>query len=184
MAGEFATEFMHINCLGDYLADCANLDLDSFIEMHGQAFLIHHGPLGKLQEPPAGKSTLAFEGGEAEPGFDPKDDFLVFTVKHRAGRGPSIDPIWVGREEKNDVVIPDASVSSVHAYFMVGRGGEYALQDLGSKNGSFIDNERVPSKDEGSAVELKSVSRIRFGSVNMTFLLAKDFYNLVNTFTS
>lgn len=184
MEGEFATEFMHINCVGDFVADCSNMDVDSFAEVHGSAFLIHHGPIGKLQEPPAGKGTLAFEEGSAESGFDPREDFLVFPVKHRAGRGPSIDPIWVGREEKNDVVVPDASVSSVHAYFVFEKGGGYTLQDLGSKNGSFIDNERVPSKDEGSAVELKSVSRIRFGSVNMTFLLAKDFYNLVNTFSS
>jgi hypothetical protein len=180
----FATEYMHINCLGDYTTDCAASDPDSFAQMHGTAFMIHHGPLGKLQEPPAGATTLAFEGEGKEPRFDPREDFLVFPVKHRAGRGPSIDPIWVGREEKNDVVIPDASVSSVHAYFTVGKDGTYSLQDLGSKNGSFIDNERVPSKDQGPAVELKSVSRIRFGSVTLTFLLAGDFFNLVNTFSA
>jgi hypothetical protein len=168
----FATEYMHITCLGDYTDDIVNSDPDSFAEIHGQAFLIHHGPLGKLQEPPAGKGTLAVDGASAEPGFDPREDFLVF-----------IDPIWVGREEKNDVVIPDASVSSVHAYFITDKGGLYKLQDLGSKNGSFIDNERVPSKDEGPAVDLGSVCRIRFGSVNLTFLLVKDFFNLVNTFS-
>ena len=172
---------MHINCLGDYSDDIANSDPDSFAQLHGQAFLIHHGPLGKLQEPPAGKGTLAIDGAGPESGFNPREDFLVFPVTHRAGRGPNIDPIWVGREEKNDVVIPDASVSSVHAYFMLDKNGLYSLQDLGSKNGSFIDNERVPSKDEGPAVELSSVNRIRFGSVNLTFLLAKDFFNLVNT---
>ena len=177
----FATEYMHINCLGDYAADVTSSDPESFAELHGRAFLIHHGPLGKLQEPAAGKGTLAIDGASAESGFDPHEDSLVFPVAHRAGRGPSIDPIWVGREEKNDVVIPDASVSSVHAYFTLEKSGMYSLQDLGSKNGSFIDNERVPSKDEGSAVELNSVCRIRFGSVNLTFLLVKDFFNLVNT---
>jgi hypothetical protein len=179
----FATEYMHINCLGDYTADCANSDLSLFTQMHGEAFLIHHGSLRKLQEPPAGASTLAFEGGGAKPEFYPREDFLVFPVKHRTGRGPSTDPIWVGREENNDVVVPDGSVSSVHAYFVVGKDGTYALQDLGSKNGSFIESQRVPSKDEGSAVELKVVSRVRFGSVMMTFLLARDFFDLVNTFS-
>ncbi len=180
----FATEYMHINCLGDYIPDCDGSDPDSFAQIHGDAFLIHHGPLGKLQELPSGANTLAIEGAEAEPRFDPREDFLVFPVAHRGGRGPSIDPIWVGREEKNDVVIPDASVSSVHAYFTVGRDGTYTIQDLGSKNGSFIDNQRVPSKDEGPAVALKSVSRLRFGSVTLTFLLAEDFFNLVNTYSS
>ena len=180
----FATEYMYINCLGDYTADCVDSDPNSFAELHGEAFLIHHGPLGKLQEPPAGANTLAIEGGGAEPGFDPREDFLVFPVKHRGGRSPNIDPIWVGREEKNDVVIPDASVSSVHAYFVVNKQGVYTLQDLGSKNGSFIDNEPVPSKDDGPAVELTSVCRIRFGSVTLTFLMAKDFFNLVNTFSA
>jgi len=179
----FATEYMHISCLGDYTDDIIDSDPESFAELHGQAFLIHHGSLGKLQEPQAGKGTLAVDGANAESGFDPREDFLVFPVAHRAGRGPSIDPIWVGREEKNDVVIPDASVSSVHAYFTQEKGGGYKLQDLGSKNGSFIDNERVPSKDEGPAVELNSVCRIRFGSVNLTFLLVKDFFNLVQTFS-
>lgn len=178
----FATEYMHINCLGDYTEDVVNSDLEAFTEIHGQAFLIHHGPLGKLQEHPAGEGTLAIEEGGEEPRFDPREDFLVFPVNHRGGRGPSIDPIWVGREEKNDVVIPDASVSSVHAYFMLEKGGGYKLQDLGSKNGSFIDNQRVPSKDEGPAMELNSNCRLRFGSVSLTFLLAEDFFKLVDTF--
>jgi hypothetical protein len=168
----FATDYMHINCLGDYTADCANSDLESFAEIHGKAFLIHHGPLNKLHTPPVGANTLSFENGGAEPKFN------------RAGRGPVNDPIWVGREEKNDVVIPDASVSSVHAYFVAGKSGTYTIQDLGSRNGSFVDNQRVPSKDEGPAVELKSASRIRFGSVTMTFLLLGDFYNLVNSFSA
>jgi len=180
----FATEYMHISCLGDYAEDAVNSDVESFSELHGQAFLIHHGPLGKLHEPPAGAGTLAIEEGGAEPRFDPREDFLVFPVSHRGGRGPSIDPIWVGREENNDVVIPDASVSSVHAYFTQEKGGAYKLQDLGSKNGSFIDNQRVPSKDEGPAVGLNSNCRIRFGAVTLTFLLAGDFFTLVNTFST
>ena len=180
----FATEYMHIGCLGDYAVDCVSSDPDTFAELHGSAFLIHHGTIGELREPRNVQETLTVEGqGGAKP-FNPREDFLVFPVKHRGGRSPNIDPIWVGREEKNDVVVPDASVSSVHAYFQVDKSGAYSIQDLGSRNGTFIDNDRVPSKDEGPAVELKSSVRIRFGSVAMTFLSAKDFFNLVNTFSA
>ena len=180
----FATEYMHIGCLGDYAADCANSDPEAFAETHGTAFLIHHGAIGDLHEPRKAQDTLAIEGQDVAKPFDPREDFLVFPVKHRGGRSPSIDPIWVGREEKNDVVVPDASVSSVHAYFQVEKSGAYSLQDLGSRNGTFLDNDRVPSKDDGPAVELKSSVRVRFGSVAMTFLSAKDFFNLVNTFST
>jgi hypothetical protein len=48
----------------------------------------------------------------------------------------------IGREPANEFVIPDSRVSRFHAeirWF----GGHYVLHDLGSKNGTFVDGERL-----------------------------------------
>ncbi len=37
--------------LGDFFADCQKLDLKAFSKEHGNAFFLHHGPIGKLKEP-------------------------------------------------------------------------------------------------------------------------------------
>lgn len=73
------------------------------------------------------------------------------------------DEVSVGRGEDNDVVIPHASVSRAHARLMR-RDGAYELTDLGSTNGSFVNNQPV----QGSTV-VANGSEVRFG--NIRFIL-------------
>jgi pSer/pThr/pTyr-binding forkhead associated (FHA) protein len=48
----------------------------------------------------------------------------------------------VGRAEFNDVILPEASVSTQHAKLQR-REGVWVISDLGSTNGTFVDGERV-----------------------------------------
>ena len=71
--------------------------------------------------------------------------------------------ISIGRTEVNDVVIPDQSVSSAHASAMMNSDGGLLIADLGSRNGTFIDGEKL---EEGVGVIIESGTRVRFGSVS------------------
>lgn len=166
--------------LGDFFTDCQKLDPQSFSREHGNAFFLHHGPIGKLQEPLKEDPTLdpVSTGTIPDKRFVPREDFLIFPVRHAAAGKPG-DSIWVGRSEDNDIVIPDASVSALHALIKTGKRGKFYLQDTGSMNGSFVNGNLVPVQGKGEPVQLESGSRVRFGSVGMTFLGAPEFHAMI-----
>jgi pSer/pThr/pTyr-binding forkhead associated (FHA) protein len=166
--------------LGDYFADCQKLDPQSFAKEHGNAFFLHHGPIGKLREPLKKDPTLEAESPGTMPDkrFVPGEDFLIFPVRHGSAGKPG-DSIWVGRSEDNDIVIPDAAVSALHALIKTDKQGKHYLEDTGSMNGTFVNDNLVPVQGKGEPVQLESGSRVRFGSVAMTFLSAPDFHTMI-----
>jgi len=52
------------------------------------------------------------------------------------------DEVYIGRDVNNDVVVNDAEVSRKHARLVMRTGG-YALEDLGSTNGTFVGGQRL-----------------------------------------
>jgi hypothetical protein len=69
------------------------------------------------------------------------------------------DEVSLGRGEDNDIVIPHASVSRVHARLLK-RNGAYELTDLNSTNGSFVDDRQI----RGSGV-VSNGSQVRLGDI-------------------
>jgi Inner membrane component of T3SS, cytoplasmic domain len=68
----------------------------------------------------------------------------------------------LGRGDDTDFKIADASVSSSHCYIIV-NGSDVSIQDLGSTNGTFINDKPA------QAASLQNGQTIRLGSVEMTF---------------
>jgi hypothetical protein len=103
--------------LQDFVKDCLVLDAEAFNKRHGDAFLIHHGPIDAIEEGTAGPSkTLAVEGKQKKKGpFIPKGDFWVIPVQRKGRESTLTGFISVGRNEGNDVMIPDQSISLFHA---------------------------------------------------------------------
>ena len=64
-------------------------------------------------------------------------------------------PMFIGREKKNSICIPEASISRKHAKVFEKDGGYY-LQDLGSINGTYLNDKRIMDP-----VELKDGDRIK-----------------------
>jgi two-component system, cell cycle response regulator len=61
------------------------------------------------------------------------------------GRTIHLDkPIQFGRERENDIYIPDGKVSRAHAKIEP-TGNGYTLTDLGSTNGTFVNEKPVES---------------------------------------
>ena len=80
---------------------------------------------------------------------------------------------YIGRTDGNDLMISKNTVSKKHAVILYEKKSEYAepmenglffLIDLGSSNGTFINNKRVQD-----AVEIKDGDRILVGDVTITF---------------
>lgn len=72
------------------------------------------------------------------------------------------DRMSVGRNDDNDIAIPDASVSGSHGQFATD-GSTWTFSDLGSTNGTKVDGHRVEN------VELGHGARFEIGNVAVTF---------------
>ena len=64
-------------------------------------------------------------------------------------------PLRIGRGASNDLVLSDSGVSRSHAE-VVFEGGGYAVRDVGSSNGTFVDGARVETAAlrDGSTIEV------------------------------
>jgi pSer/pThr/pTyr-binding forkhead associated (FHA) protein len=69
----------------------------------------------------------------------------------------------IGRADYNDLVLPDDSVSTVHAKLQR-REGIWVIVDVGSTNGTFADGERVTDE-----APLSPGALLRFGEVRAFF---------------
>ena len=75
---------------------------------------------------------------------------------------PFYTRITIGRHSTNDISLPDPTVSKRHA--IVGRvKGQTVVKDLGSRNGTFVNGEKVEKST------LLSGDKLRVGSVNLRF---------------
>jgi hypothetical protein len=104
---------------------------------------------------------------------------VVAAPKKRAGaltsNGPdaAVHPLIgnsysIGREAGNDIVVADASVSSRHARISRTADG-FAIEDLGSRNGTFVNGEPVKQP-----VALADNNMVRLGKIMFTFNLAEE----------
>jgi len=69
----------------------------------------------------------------------------------------------IGRHPDCRIAITQGSVSGKHA-MIHGEGGEFALEDTGSRNGTFLNDERIEGR-----VELNHDDAIRFGEARARF---------------
>jgi len=70
----------------------------------------------------------------------------------------------IGRSPKNEIVLNDPYISGEHARIWES-GGVYFMEDLGSKNGSFLNGERITG-----AFTLRNGDRISLGQVEFLFV--------------
>ena len=73
-------------------------------------------------------------------------------------------PFLIGRQPDNHLILRDSRVSRTHARIVV-EGGEYVLEDCGSRHGTFVNGKRVTRQ------VLDNSDRIEFG--------AQDSYQLI-----
>jgi pSer/pThr/pTyr-binding forkhead associated (FHA) protein len=167
--------------LGDYAEGSRGLDPATFAQRFGEAFFLHHGPLGDLKMAVDQKRTISLDAplSPVRRSFNPQADYLVFPIHKTVAENPDKNVFWVGRVRSNEIVVPDESVSAVHAYLVRGAGGEFDLQDMSSQNGTFVNGQLVAAQGRGDPTRLDSGDRVTFGGVNLTFLKMHEFRNLI-----
>ena len=92
----------------------------------------------------------------------------------KSDANPYAGRVIVGRARNCDVVLRGSSVSKFHADFRVLNSRLAELTDRGSRNGTAVDNEKLAV---GRAHQVKSGSRIRFGTVDAMFLGPGELYD-------
>jgi len=101
------------------------------------------------------------------PRTAPGSVLATFLVRSGSLKGNrlqvKVPVVNIGRAEYNDIVIPDESVSTMHAKLQR-REEIWVLSDNGSTNGTFVDGERL----SGEAV-LSPGALIRFGETAVMF---------------
>lgn len=116
-----------------------------------------------LDEHTTGMRTLSHHSELAAPGTslvpvamtrEPRFIVLIEPLEEGA------DEVVVGRANDTDVPLRHASVSKQHAAFLFDQIGAVGLRDLGSKNGTFLNDVPVTER-----VNLASGDELRFGSV-------------------
>ncbi len=95
----------------------------------------------------------------------------LFPLAKKAGASFP-DRITIGRTTNNDIVIPDGSVSRLHAYLR--RDGQHwVVADAGSKNGSWLSSVQLAPRKEKP---ISSRAELRLGDVDLTFYSAADLF--------
>lgn len=84
--------------------------------------------------------------------------------------------VMVGRDEGNDIVIRDETVSANHAVFVIQTPGQTHLRDLGSKNGTMINLKKMES---GEVVQLRDGDELSFGNVPFLFFSPGGLYDIL-----
>jgi pSer/pThr/pTyr-binding forkhead associated (FHA) protein len=131
----------------------------------GAEYRLAHTQMG-IPAQPAAKGEAVASPPAAKPSKGPAvlANLVVRSGVLKGQRLPIRVPIVnVGRAEYNDIVLPDDSVSTVHAKIQR-REGIWMLVDLDSTNGSYVDGERV----QGEA-PLSPGAIVRFGAVQTIF---------------
>ena len=93
---------------------------------------------------------------------EPRQAYIYDITNDRAFTLPG-QAETIGRESKNDIVIPDINVSRVHAEIRQDESGAWILTDLGSTNGTFVEGQRV------DAVTLVDGNTLTIGRTQILF---------------
>jgi hypothetical protein len=159
----------------DWRALAAAHDRDQFARKFEHPFLLS---LSGLVAPPPPPSTLRLS-------LDNTGMIDVMRAERRrrltpADRTPAVLPIrksqptfpsmiTVGRGRTNDIIVPDALVSKMHAVFRA-HDGQWSLADVGSSNGTRVGELMLTPR--GAAGPVRSGDEVTFGVQSFRFLSA------------
>lgn len=108
-------------------------------------------------------------GGAASKQERPVGAYLTILDGREAGKEVALgDDLTIGRTNENGVVVVDAGVSRKHAQIRC-EGGVYTLQDMGSANGTILNDQKI------SGIEvLRTGDVIIVGATGMQFTAPDD----------
>ncbi len=117
----------------------------------------------------AGAVSLDAETSDTE-GIAPTGDLLLVNSGPSAGARFAVEeePLRAGRSEDSDIFLDDVTVSREHVVFTTLDSGRLVVRDLGSLNGTYVNNVRVDEK------ALDSGDEIQIGKFKLIYIAARD----------
>ena len=132
-----------------------------------EAFAQAHPHAWVLWEPgawrPPGRSTTTVVALPQALGDARAGEALALALE---GRAESPARVRLGRAPECELVLNDGTLSGVHLLFMRDAQGGWTVRDGGSRNGSWLDGERL---DAVLPRALTSGARLQAAQVSMTF---------------
>jgi pSer/pThr/pTyr-binding forkhead associated (FHA) protein len=197
VAVQFRTNFKEFGRIGEievpeeirykkvshYISSFADMDLVRFLAEHPQNFLIEKVEMNLDED-----AILHFETQQVDDQGVLRElaDGITQTSSLQARvieiSKKKIDSnhgvITIGREAKNDIVLYNKLISKSHAFlFFLSFEQDPYLVDLGSSNGTFLNNEKMVVYE---MQKLKDGDEISFGpETEVKYLSTKAFYHLL-----
>ena len=130
--------------------------------------------LGATGELRGGETTEAYTVDEATGELKPVDldrvaaQGATLVIRTGGGRGGETfaidrDRMTIGRNPDAEIFLDDVTVSRKHAEFLRRPGGVFAVRDVGSLNGTYVQRDRI---DE---VVLRDGDEVQIGKYRMVF---------------
>ena len=151
----------------------------AFEEAHGYPFFMLQMPetAAKPDEwsfqtrtvvgPRAGQGRVVLAAGA--------DRYRVFALIKQVGN-PWPERVSIGRARNNDVVLPDNSVSKLHAHYTQDKEGRMFIIDAGSRNGTVVNGRRLASNERAP---VKIEDTIIIGILQLVLVTSGMVYDLV-----
>lgn len=133
-------------------------DFSSFAKTNGHAWLVWEP--GDWHPSQSGSPTLC--APTAPKGPKASGDALVMAMVPKTDQAV----LTLGRDEKCDLAINDATVSLMHLVFMLTQKTSWTVRDTGSKNGSWVGDRKL---EAGAPLSLSDGQQVKAGSVQLTF---------------
>lgn len=153
--------------------DAEQLDPEAFSARYGIGFLLANatGPLTARDDATNTELLLLDLDREPVAGGTAQIATVVHPLRPRDGSTGHV--VTLGRDPRQDVVIADPSVSRFHAFATRRPDGSFAVQDVGSTNGTTVNGASVPQRGAGPPAPLKAGDTLRLGQVELTFTDAR-----------
>jgi FHA domain-containing protein len=157
-----------------YYRKLVQLGRDEFLAASAPAAFVRFRRLedeltpGEIEDETVEDTTMPVAREPLEPG---EADLDVYPLAKKPGASFP-DRITIGRTANNDIVIPDHSISRLHAYARKAADG-WVVADAGSKNGSWLRGEPLDARKEKP---VSSRAILRLGEVDLTFYTATDLF--------
>jgi Inner membrane component of T3SS, cytoplasmic domain len=104
---------------------------------------------------------MATPAGERTSAATPSDARLVVIEGPLVGTSVPLTsaPVTIGRASDSTLVLEDDYVSSHHARIVAGKRGRWQVEDLGSTNGTFVNDDQV-----SGTTAIEPGTRVRVGT--------------------
>ena len=155
-------------------------DIQEFLAEHGLPVLVPTGVLGGDLKAAAARDANAtmLHGEEEEMDLVMLGLNRTHTLAPSGGTDFAQRGLRIGRTADCDVTIVDYTISKSHARLIPANWRRTArLVDLGSRNGTWINDEQLP---RGVEVDLPCGALVRMGRMIFTYLSPRGLYAYLN----